>query len=109
MSSSLVSRIKTASIIADDIDGDRTTYSIFASAMSEAGELGQELTIHHGDSYKTASEDGVIGEAIDTIITLLDLIHVHNPEFTEEELNEYASKKATKWLKKIHLCAVIKF
>ena len=99
--STLVSRIKTASIIADNMDRDRSTYSVFASAMSEAGELGQELCIANGDSYKDASEDGVIGEAIDTIITLLDLIHVRDPNFSEEQLNEYASKKAGKWLRKL--------
>ena len=100
--STLVSRVRIASQTADILDADRSTYSVFASAMSEAGELGQELAIANGDSYKKPSVDGVIGEAIDTIITLLDLIYVENPEFSEQQIDEYASTKLDKWLAKLN-------
>lgn len=98
----LVSIVKTASVIADGmLHKKRTTYSVYASAMAEAGELGEEISIYNGDSYKQPSDDGVVGEAIDAIVALLDLIHVHDPNFTEDQLNEYAAKKSTKWLSRI--------
>jgi NTP pyrophosphatase (non-canonical NTP hydrolase) len=97
----LVTRLKTVSIIADGLHPTRSTYSVFTSATSEVGELAEEIAIANGDSYKDPSVDGVIGEAIDVIITLLDLIHVYDPTFTEEDLNNYATKKAKKWITKL--------
>lgn len=79
----------------------RVLYSVFASLMSEAGELGEEIAIENGHSYKSKGADGVVGEAIDVIITALDLITVANPELTEEQITEMARRKCDKWISKI--------
>jgi NTP pyrophosphatase (non-canonical NTP hydrolase) len=79
----------------------RTLHSVLASAMSEFGELAEEVNIHGGHSYKTASEDGVVGEAVDTIACLLDLIHVYNPQLTEHDIMTMAAQKCAKWVSKV--------
>lgn len=48
------------------------------------GETAIEVNIIHGDSKP--GPDGVIGEALDTIAALLDLIYVVNPNVTEKQL-----------------------
>lgn len=79
----------------------RNLYSIFASLASEVGELGEEIAIENGHSYKSKGDDGVVGEAIDVIVTALDLITVANPELTEKEIIELARRKVGKWMSKV--------
>lgn len=96
---SIVSLTKAASYTADEKQKYiRSVYSVVSATMSELGELAEEITISEKQSYKNPSEDGVIGEAIDTIICLLDLIHVHDPNITEQQIEEIATKKLTKWI-----------
>ena len=82
------------------VENRRTKYSILASTMSEIGELAEEVMIDQGQSYKMAGSDGIVGEAVDSILCLLDLIHVVDPELTEAELNELAAAKCKKWMDK---------
>lgn len=79
----------------------RNLYSVLASLMSEVGELGEEIAIENGHSYKAKGEDGVVGEAIDVIVTALDLITVANPELTEQMITEMALRKVNKWMSKV--------
>lgn len=79
----------------------RNLYSVLASLMSEVGELGEEIAIENGHSYKSKGADGVVGEAIDVIITALDMITVANPNLTEQEITEMARRKCDKWISKI--------
>jgi hypothetical protein len=80
-----------------DVRAVRSETAVMMHVMEEVGELALELAIHNGTSYKKAGDDGVVGEAIDSIICLLDLIYVHNPNITEEELVAIATKKCQKW------------
>lgn len=100
----LFSSVMQASKDADQY-GNRNKYAVFASAVSEIGELGEELTIESGHSYKEPGPDGVLGEAVDTIVALLDLIYVHNPEITEYQLIEMAQLKTAKWHRKLNMHA----
>jgi hypothetical protein len=68
--------------------------------MAELGELAEEVAINEKHSYKKQGSDGIVGEAIDTILCLLDLIHVHTPSITEEELIHVAQLKLDKWVTK---------
>jgi hypothetical protein len=72
-----------------------------ASLIHEVGELSEEINVANGLSYKQAGPDGVIGEAIDSIISLVDLIYVYakenNIELTEENLIRIAEEKLAKW------------
>ena len=91
----LVSLVRGTS---ESIQNGRSIHFILGSTMSELGELAEEVNIEYSDSsYKNPGKDGVVGEAIDTIICLLDLIYAVNPELTEEEICNIASTKLEKW------------
>lgn len=94
----LVNVILEAARQGDIYDPNRTRYSILAHAQSEMGEVAQEVTIVEGHSYKKASVDGVVGEAVDTILALVDLIYRHQPDITEAELVSIAQLKGRKWI-----------
>lgn len=102
---SLFDLTKAASNKVDDIerrsgrhyDLRRTKYSVLTSTMSELGELAQEVMIKEGHSYKQTGTDGIVGEAVDTILCLLDLVHVVDSTITEKELNTIAKTKLNKW------------
>lgn len=79
---------------------DRSVASIMLSLVEEVGELSKEVSIVEGMSYKKPDVDGVLGEAVDVLITVLDLIHTLVPSATEEEINSYAEKKIAKWVRK---------
>lgn len=82
------------------IKTSRTKYAVTCKAMEELGECAQEVLIESGESYKEPGKDGVIGEALDTIAALVDLIYLQNSEITEEELIEQITPKLEKWQKK---------
>lgn len=102
---SLFEVTKLASIKVDDVSVQvpRTMYSVLASTMAELGECAEEVAIHEGHSYKDPSNDGVVGEAIDAIVCLLDLIHVYDPQMEEYELEAIALKKLEKWITKVQV------
>lgn len=85
----------------DRVVNARTRYSILAATMSELGELAVEIAISEGDSYKEVGSDGIIGEAIDAIACLVDLIRREKPSITEEELLEITRVKLQKWESKV--------
>jgi NTP pyrophosphatase (non-canonical NTP hydrolase) len=76
----------------------RTVYGIMAHLMSEVGELAQEVAISQGDSYKQHSTDHIIGEAVDVLLCVLDLLHVVDPNITEAQLSVIAEAKGIKWI-----------
>lgn len=104
MTNSLITRILAMS---HEIKGPpRDTASVFFHASSELGELAEEILIDRGLSYKKPGADGVVGEAIDTIISLVDLIYVHAKSkgisISEQDLIDIAEKKLQKWKEKSH-------
>jgi NTP pyrophosphatase (non-canonical NTP hydrolase) len=78
----------------------RTRLSVLCSLVEEVGELSTEVSISEGLSYKTEGPDGVIGEAVDVLICALDIIKVHKPEITEEEIIKLVQDKCAKWKRK---------
>lgn len=91
--------------VSEQVKDNRSTSQVMLKVMEEVGELSTEITIANGDSYKEPSSDGVVGEAIDSIITLIDIIKVHNPDITEEEISRIMHKKAEKWVEKSQVIA----
>ena len=81
----------------DEIDNDRTPQDILNWLFTETGELMEEHIIAQGKSYKQEGDDGVVGEAIDAILCLVDLIHVVAPELSEQDLQRIAKIKLQKW------------
>lgn len=97
MSDTLFNVVKQKSEEMDSLQS-RNKYGVLAHLMSEVGELAQEVSISQGDAYKTHSKDHIIGEAVDVLLCVLDLIHVHNPYFTEDDLISIAKNKGDKWV-----------
>lgn len=82
----------------ENVHNSRTLQDVFCSIISEIGELSDELMIEDGFRCdRTPGDDGVVGEAMDTIICLLDLIHVYDPTITEKDLQKIAAAKCNKW------------
>jgi NTP pyrophosphatase (non-canonical NTP hydrolase) len=79
------------------IKDDRTIYQILAYLMEEVGELSTEINIQQGYSYKSVGKDGIVGEAVDCMVCLLDIIHQVNPTITPDMLSSMASIKLAKW------------
>lgn len=97
---SLFDVVKAASLKVDNAPRKRSTYSVLAKLTSEIGELADEVAIVNNDSYKTPGEDGLFGEAVDVLLATLDLLHIYDPNITEEQLMEYAKTKGKKWIEK---------
>lgn len=84
-----------------EVEDNRSKYYVLSKIGEEFGELSTEVGITMGDSYKKPGKDGVIGEAIDVIISTLDLIYLENPRITEDELIAIAMPKLEKWKAKV--------
>ena len=62
----------------DAADPEEVRGTEYADALLQEWDLlPEELTIATGMTYKTPGPDGVIGESIDAIISLVDMIYVH--------------------------------
>ena len=81
----------------DAIQNGRTRQDVLNYTMTEIGELMEEFIISTGKSYKQPGADGIIGEAVDTIICLIDLIRIEDPTLREEDLQEIFCAKLAKW------------
>jgi NTP pyrophosphatase (non-canonical NTP hydrolase) len=79
------------------IDNGRTPTDVFTKLIEEVGELAQELLVINGKSFKPAGKDGVVGEAVDAINCLVDLILLVQPDITEAEIAQIARTKQLKW------------
>lgn len=84
----------------DCLKDNRTVESNMIYAMAEMGELSEEINIKNGFSDKPEGKDGIVGEAVDVIISLLDLIKLHDPDITEKEVLEIVDRKLLKWKNK---------
>ena len=98
---SLVQVVLETAKLGDIHDNNRTPETIMFHVMEEIGELSTEINIAAGRSYKQPSADGIVGESIDAIVALLDVIYKHQPDITEEEIVKIASLKCRKWIDKI--------
>ena len=83
------------------IKDNRSRYYVLAKATEELGECATEVCVAEGEGYKTAGKDGVVGEAMDSILALIDLIYIDNPEVETEDLIKIAIKKLDKWESKV--------
>jgi len=79
------------------IENDRTLQDVLTHLMTEVGELAQEIQIAEGKSYKEHGEDGVVGEAVDVINCVLDIIYQYDSMITEEALRNLNAEKLKKW------------
>lgn len=80
----------------------RHPLDVFAQLSEEVGELATEINILTGfRSDKDKGPDGIVGEACDGIICLLDVIYLsqewRSPEEFEDTVNNTLEKKIRKW------------
>jgi hypothetical protein len=86
--------------VSDLIKDERNLNDILNATVQEVGELATEISIHTGYRMAEPGADGVVGEAIDSIVCLLDIIRRYDPTITREQIEEIASAKLIKWVTK---------
>ena len=83
------------------VTNDRTISDVLTHAMTELGELAQEVQIAEGKSYKQEGTDGVIGEALDVINCMVDMIYIHYGSLGNEDfMVALNARKLAKWKEK---------
>ncbi|AUR85796.1 hypothetical protein NVP1081O_061 [Vibrio phage 1.081.O._10N.286.52.C2] len=92
--------INTVLATSKRINNGRKPYDVLASATEELGELSTEVRVKYGCSYKTPDVDGILGESVDGILCLIDMIYVDNPEITEADVMQVVRNKLAKWERK---------
>lgn len=70
---------------------------IMLSLMEEAGETATEIKIAKGLKSGPAGKDGIVGEAVDTILCALDVIYTELGTLDDEMLHEVFRLKLAKW------------
>lgn len=98
---SLVGVVLALSKQADQYHGNRSIDDILAHGVGEMKETMDEVDIVMGRAPGPAGADGVVGESIDTILCMLDLIYKTDPTITEEEIVAIAEMKGAKWIRQI--------
>ena len=88
MSDSLVSMVRRYS---DQIKNHRTIETIHTALCDEVTELSEEVYTD------VPGVDGVAGEAVDVLLCCLDIIFKSRPDWSEEDIVNYAKKKCEKW------------
>ncbi len=88
--------------VGNRIHDGRTPQDVMISLVSEVGELAEEVNIRFSTraTYKLAGPDGVIGESVDVILCVMDLLHLAHPDLTHDELMGIANVKLAKWYNK---------
>ena len=76
---------------------ERNLLQPLASLHEECGELATEILIKEGYKHRMAGPDGVVGEAVDAILCLLDIIVKEQPGITYTMIHRIMEKKMCKW------------
>ena len=77
------------------VKNDRTLDTTFKHASSEMNELAIEIKRHN--EGEEPGDDGIIGEAVDVIACMIDLIHMVNPNIESHQVAAVMVKKLDKW------------
>lgn len=75
-------------------------FEILSALTEESGELSTEIQIAHGKKDRDPGKDGIVGEAVDVIITALDMIHSELGSIDPVILKPIFKKKLDKWIEK---------
>lgn len=62
--------------VSEEVSNGRTQETVLMHLLTEFGELAQEVIIAQGRSYKGPGRDGVVGEAVDLVLCVVDLAYV---------------------------------
>jgi len=79
------------------VENKRKIKDIFQHANFEMDELDEEIfNLEEGFGE---GDDGVVGEAVDVILCMLDIIAMHDPDINMEVLEQVMHKKYSKWIR----------
>lgn len=102
-----IEKVLSTSVRVDKLDpGKRGIDYVLRKSTEELGELSVEVQVALGESYKEPGKDGVTGEAIDLMITAIDIIYRDNhdkltvPEMLEM-IQARTEQKLQKWVASI--------
>lgn len=82
----------------DRVNDGRDNFDIFNHGAGEMKELQTELTLKEYEDE--SGPDGILGEAIDVIACMMDLIRKNYPAVTDVELEAVMLRKCEKWQRK---------
>lgn len=77
------------------INNGRTIPTVFTALEDEVRELREEVVRHLAG--QEPGPDGIVGEAIDCILCLVDLIYQKNPSISKGYILSIVTDKLTKW------------
>lgn len=83
---------------AGEIQNGRNLFDIFDHGEKEMVELAEELGLAHAG--RPSGPDGIVGEAIDVMACMLDMIFVYQPDITTEEIAAMMLAKCEKWARR---------
>ena len=76
----------------------RALEDVIITVMEEVGELATEINIHTGHKDREPGKDGIVGECVDVIAAVLDIIYLEEPQMTDEVLQILLGRKCCKWV-----------
>lgn len=84
------------------INNNRDVKDVFTSLVEEVGELSTEIAISSGHKKREASNDGIVGESIDVIIAVTDILYLEMKKYgmTSDDIESAMIKRAENKLKK---------
>lgn len=94
----LQSPLETVRYFAGYIRNGRQLSDAFRHANNEMVELGEEIQLV--ETGQVEGSDGVVGEAIDVIACMLDLIFLKEPDIDDEKINTILLTKCEKWARR---------
>jgi NTP pyrophosphatase (non-canonical NTP hydrolase) len=100
MAKSLITQVLETS---DKIKNGRDPRDVLMTLMEEVGELATEIAIVSGHKNRAPGPDGIIGECVDVIAAVVDIIHLmyKDSAWLNEEIEMLlqfrAEEKLTKW------------
>lgn len=77
------------------IENSRDLSSIFNHAKGEMEELNNEIVDFN--LGRPEGSDGVVGEAVDVMLCMVDIIYKRNPDITKEQIFSVICNKLDKW------------
>ena len=92
--------INTVLNVSKRINNGRTVNDVMNSIMEEVGELAREVRCEYGPSYKKAGRDGILGESVDVLASVIDLMYIHDPDISHRDIINVLNRKMSKWEEK---------
>jgi hypothetical protein len=76
---------------------ERDIMAVLAQATEEMGELAREVAIFSGTKDREPGDDGVLGEGVDLLSCIVDILYLHNPNITSSDIQKALEPKLAKW------------